>query len=215
MFGVPSDGVSDVAALREEVAGLQWSLARARGEGDNYFHGVDAHTGMYNVPFLALSLPIGALVDVTDECGRVTRFVRVYGMFADEGWLEVGADDGIRSDQYVCTVASMGRRVVVRRPGLVDKGVDGGEEEPSFACVNGYTGEETSYHVSDLPVGTVILMEDENVGDVVFARSDTVDEGWWRTVVCLGDECRCGAPSVDDLMPGASGRLPVVYPGLG
>lgn len=60
MFGVLSDGVSDVAALREEVAGLQWSLARARGEGDNYFYGVDAHTGAYNVPFLALSLCLSA-----------------------------------------------------------------------------------------------------------------------------------------------------------
>lgn len=215
MFGALSDVVSDVAALRAEIAGLQWSLAYARGEGDNYFHGVDAHTGMYNVPFLALSLPIGSLVDVTGEGGRVTRFVRVYGMFADEGWLEVGADDGVRSDKYVCTVAHDGERVVVRRPGLVDKVVDDGEEEPSFACVNGYTGEGTSYRVGDLPVGTVILMEDENVGDVVYARSDVVDEGWWRTVVCLGDECRCGAPSVDDLMSGASGRLPVVYPGVG
>lgn len=215
MFGVSADTVSDVATLRAEVASLQWSLARARGESGNYFFGVDAHTGMYNVQFLALSLPIGSLVDVTDECGRVTRFVRVYGMFADEGWLEVGADDGIRSDKYVCTVAGMGSRVVVRRPGLVDRDIDDGEGEPSFACVNGYTGEESSYRVSDLPVGTVILMEDENVGDVVFARSDTVDEGWWRTVICLGDECRCGAPSVDDLVPGSSGRLPVVYVGLG
>ena len=215
MFGALSDVASEVDALRAEIGGLQWSLARARGEGDNYFHGVDAHTGMRNVPFLALSLPIGSLVDVTGEDGRVIRFVRVYGMFADEGWLEVGADDGIRSDKYVCAVARMGKHAVVRRPGLVDKGVDDGEEEPSFACVNGYTGEETSYRVSDLPVGTVILVEDENVGDVVFARSGAVDEGWWRTVICLGDECRCGAPSVDDLMPGASGRLPVVYAGLG
>lgn len=215
MFGVLPDGVSEVAALREEIAGLQWSLARARGEGDNYFHGVEAHTGMYNVPFLALSLPIGSLVDVTGECGRVIRFVRVYGMFADEGWLEVGADDGVRSDKYVCAVARMGKHVVVRRPGLVDKDVEGGVEEPSFACVNGYTGEETSYRVSDLPVGTIILVEDENMGDVVYARSDAVDEGWWRAVVCLGDECRCGAPSADDFTPGESGRLPVVYLGLG
>lgn len=214
MFGALSDVASEVAALRAEIAGLQWSLAHARGEGDNYFHGVDAHTGMYNVPFLALSLPIGSLVDVTGECGRVTRFVRVYGMFADEGWLEVGADDGIRSDGYVCEAARMGKHVVVRRPGLADKRVEG-EGELSFACVNGYTGQETSYRVSDLPVGTVILVEDENVGDVVFACLGAVDEGWWRTVVCLGDECRCGAPSVDDLVPGASGRLPVVYPGLG
>lgn len=215
MFGVLSDVASEVDALRAEIAGLQWSLARARGEGDNYFHGVDAHTGMYNVPFLALSLPIGSLVDVTGEDGRVTRFVRVYGMFADKGWLEVGADDGIRSDKYVCTVAHDGERVVVRRPGLVDKGVDDGEEEPSFACVNGYTGEETSYRVSDLPVGTVVLVEDENVGDVVYARSDVVDEGWWRTVVCLGDESRCGAPSVDDLMPGGEWSSPGSVCGVG
>ena len=215
MFGVSADTVSDVAALRAEVASLQWSLARARGEGDNYFYGVDAHTGMRNVPFLALSLPIGSLVDVTGECGRVTRFVRVYGMFADEGWLEVGEDDCVRSDTYVCAVASEGERVVVRRPGLVDKDIDDGEGEPPFACVNGYTGEEASYRVSDLPVGTVILVEDENVGDVVFARSVAVNDGWWRVVVQLGDECRCGAPSVDDLVPGSSGRLPVVYLGVG
>ena len=214
MFGALSDVASDVAALRAEIAGLQWSLACARGEGDNYFHGVDAHTGVCDVPFLALSLPIGSLVDVTGEDGRVTRFVRVYGMFADDGWLEVGADDGIRSDGYVCDVARMGECVTVRRPGLADKQVEG-EGELSFACVNGYTGQECSYRVSDLPVGTVILVEDEDVGDVVFARLGAVDEGWWRTVVCLGDECRCGAPSVDDLVPGASGRLPVVYLGLG
>lgn len=215
MFGVSADTVSDVATLRAEVASLQWSLARARGESGNYFFGVDAHEDMHNVQFLALSLPIGSLVDVTDECGRVTRFVRVYGMFADEGWLEVGEDDCVRSDTYVCAVASGGERVVVRRPGLVDKDIDDGEGEPSFAGVNGYTGEEASYRVSDLPVGTVILMEDENVGDVVFARSAAVNDGWWRVVVQLGDECRCGAPSVDDLVPGSSGRLPVVYPGMG
>lgn len=55
MFGALSDVASEVDALRAEIGGLQWSLARARGEGDNYFHGVDAHTGMCNVPFLALS----------------------------------------------------------------------------------------------------------------------------------------------------------------
>ena len=104
---------------------------------------------------------------------------------------------------------------VVRRHGLVDKDIDDGEGEPPFACVNGYTGEEASYRVSDLPVGTVILVEDENVGDVVFARSVAVNDGWWRVVVQLGDECRCGAPSVDDLVPGSSGRLPVVYLGVG
>lgn len=31
MFGVSADTVSDVAALRAEIEGLKWSLARARG----------------------------------------------------------------------------------------------------------------------------------------------------------------------------------------
>ena len=215
MLGVLPEGVSEVAALREEVAGLQWSLARARGEGENYFYGMDAHSGRYSVPFLAISLPIGSLVDVTGEDGRMTRFVRVHGMLADEAWLEVGADDGIRSDSHVCAVARDGERVVVRRPGLVDKDVEVGVDEQSFACVNGYTGEGSSFHVSDLPVGTVILVEDDDEGDVVYARSDVITFGWWRTIVLLGDACRCGAPSADDLVPGSSGRLPVVYPGLG
>lgn len=60
MLGALSDVASEVDALRAEIGGLQWSLARARGEGGNYFHGVDAHTGMYNVPFLALSANRGA-----------------------------------------------------------------------------------------------------------------------------------------------------------
>ena len=215
MFGVLPDGVSEVEALREKIEGLQWSLAYARGEADNCFFGLDAHAGERDVQFLALALPIGALVDVEDENGDVTRFVRVLGMLADEGWLEVGEyDDGMRDDKYVCAAARAGCGVVVRRPGLADKDVEAGGAEKSFAGVDGYTGEESSYRVGDFPVGTVILVEDECEGGVVYARADGGFHSWWRTIARLGDTCRCGAPSVDDLMPGASGRLPVVYPGL-
>ena len=216
MLGVLPDGVSEVDALREEIEGLQWSLAYVRGEADNCFFGVDAHTGERDVQFLALALPTGALVDVEDENGDVTRFVRVHGMLADEGWLEVGEyDGGMRDDKYVCSMARAGGGVVVRRPGLADKDIDVSGVEASFACVDGYTGQETSYRVSGLLVGTVILVEDEGKGDVVYARADGGPCKWWRTIVRLGDTWRCDAPSADDLVAGASGRPPVVYQGIG
>jgi hypothetical protein len=40
MFGVLPDGVSEVDALREEIVGLQWSYANAKGESGNSFYGV-------------------------------------------------------------------------------------------------------------------------------------------------------------------------------
>ena len=61
MFGVLSDGVSEVAALREHVADLEVALATARGEADNWFYGTDARTGDVDVQFLALSLPVGSM----------------------------------------------------------------------------------------------------------------------------------------------------------
>ena len=72
MFGVLPDGVSEVDALREEIVGLQWSYASAKGESGNSFYGCDARTGGEE-QFLALALPIGTIVDMRDECGRGTR----------------------------------------------------------------------------------------------------------------------------------------------
>ena len=45
MFGVLSDGVSEVDALREEIVGLQRSYASAKGESGNSFYAYDARTG--------------------------------------------------------------------------------------------------------------------------------------------------------------------------
>ena len=120
MLGVLPDGVSEVDALREEIEGLQWSLAYVRGEADNCFLAWTLTRANVMSSFLALALPTGALVDVEDENGDVTRFVRVHGMLADEGWLEVGEyDGGMRDDKYVCSMARVGTGDVVRESGRV------------------------------------------------------------------------------------------------
>lgn len=212
MFGVLPDGVSEVDDLRECVAELEVALANARGEADNWFYGTDARTGDGDVQFLALSLPVGSIVDVTDCDGGVSRFVRASGGCGD-AWVKVGA--GLCGDAHLCDVARMGEGVVVRRPGLVDKAVDGGEGEPSFAGVDGYTGAGCSYRVSDLRVGAVVFVEDEKEGDIMWVRSRAGGDNPWEVTDRFGDVFPCNAPSVDDLMPGSSGRLPVVYPGLG
>lgn len=212
MFGVLSDGVSEVAALREHVADLEVALATARGEADNWFYGTDARTGDVDVQFLALSLPVGSIVDVTDCDGGVSRFVRASGGGGD-AWVAVGA--GLCGDAHLCDAARKGKSAVVRRPGLVDKSVDGGEGEPSFAGVDGYTGMERSYRVSDLRVGAVIFLEDDTEGDIMWVRSRADGGNAWEVTDHFGDVFPCNAPSVDDLMPGSSGRLPVVYAGLG
>ena len=215
MFGVLPDGVSEVDALREEIVGLQWSYASAKGESGNDFYGYDARTGGEE-QFLALALPIGTIVDVRDECGLDTRFVRVLGMLESEGgWLNVRDRGVMRSDEYVCEKARNSPRVVVRRPGEVDAIVDKYEGEPSFVCVNGYTGEECEFRVCELQPGTVIFVEDDSEGDIMFAYVDGVAyEEMWRVTNRYGDVFEVDEPSVDRLAPGASGRLPVVYPVL-
>ena len=212
MFGVLPDGVSEVDDLRDRVADLEVALATARGEADNWFYGTDARTGDADVQFLALSLPVGSIVDVTNGDGSVSRFVRASGGGGD-AWVAVGA--GLCGDVYLCDAARKGKSAVVRYPGLVDKSVDGGEGEPSFAGVDGYTGMERSYRVSDLRVGAVIFLEDDTEGDIMWVRSRDVGGNAWEVTDRFGDVLPCVAPSVDDLVPGASGRLPVVYPGLG
>lgn len=212
MFGVLPDGVSEVDDLRDRVAELEVALATARGEADNWFYGTDARTGDVDVQFLALALPVGSIVDVTDGDGSVSRFVRASGGGGD-AWVAVGA--GLCGDAYLCDVVRKGKSAVVRCPGLVDKSVDGGEGELSFAGVDGYTGMERSYRVSDLRVGAVIFLEDENEGDIMWVRSRADGGNAWEVTDRFGDVFPCNAPSVDDLMPGASGRLPVVYPGVG
>lgn len=212
MFGVLPDGVSEVDDLRDRVADLEVALATARGEADNWFYGTDARTGDVDVQFLALSLPVGSIVDVTGGDGSVSRFVRASGGGGD-AWVAVGA--GLCGDAYLCAVAREGGRVVVRCPGLVDKSVDGGEGEPSFAGVDGYTGAERSYRVSDLRVGAVVFVEDENEGDIMWVRSRADVDNAWEVTDRFGDVFPCVAPSADNLVPGASGRLPVVYAGLG
>lgn len=112
MFGVLPDGVSEVDALREEIVGLQWSYANAKGE-------------------------------------------------------------------------------------------------------SGYTGEECEFRVGELRPGTVIFVEDDSEGDIMFAHVDGVAyEEMWRVTNRYGDVFEVDEPSVDRLAPGASGRLPVVYPVL-
>lgn len=212
MFGVLPDGVSEVDDLREHVADLEVALATARGEADNWFYGTDARAGDMDVQFLALSLPVGSIVDVTDGDGSVSRFVRASGGGGD-AWVAVGA--GLCGDARLCAVAREGERVVVRCPGLVDRAVDDGEGEPSFVGVSGYTGEESSYRVSGLRVGTVVFVEDEKEGDIMWVRSRDDDSKSWEVTDRFGDVFPCNAPLADDLVPGASGRLPVVYPGLG
>ena len=106
-------------------------------------------------------------------------------------------------------------RVVVRRPGEVDAIVDKYEGEPSFVCVNGYTGEECEFRVGELQPGTVIFVEDDSEGDIMFAYVDGVAyEEMWRVTNRYGDVFEVDEPSVDRLVPGVSGRLPVVYPVL-
>lgn len=219
MFGVLPDGVSEVDALREEIEGLQWTFARAyNGDKCYSFYGEDAHTGESDVQFLALALPIGSLVDVTVSPSFTVRFVRVHGGIGSEDcWMNVNSIGHLHSDEDVCLFARRNGRVVVRRPGLVDAvAPDEGDDEQSFACVNGYTGQETSYRVSDLPVGTVIFLEYKDEGDILYVHvqgdSDSCD---WRITDRFGEVFDTGAPSVDDLLPGASGRLPVVYLGVG
>lgn len=219
MFGVLPDGVSEVEALREEIEGLQWTFARAyNGDKCYSFYGEDAHTGESDVQFLALALPVGSLVDVMGSRAFTARFVRVRGEVGGKNcWMNVNSIGYLYSDEDVCLFARRGERVVVRRPGLVDALTpDAGDGEPLFACVNGYTGEESSYRVSDLPVGTVIFLEHKDEGDIMCARvradSDRFD---WRITDRFGEVRDVGAPSADDLVPGASGCLPVVYPGLG
>lgn len=215
MFGVLPDGVSEVEELREEIVGLQWSYANAKGEGGNSFYAYDARTGGEE-QFLALALPIGTIVDVRDECGLDTRFVRVLGMLGSGGgWLDTRDRGVMRSDEYVCEKARNSPRVVVRRPGEVDAIVDKYEGEPSFACVNGYTGEECEFRVGELQPGTVIFVEDDSEGDIMFAYVDGVAyEEMWRVTNRYGDVFEVDEPSVDRLVPGVSGRLPVVYPVL-
>lgn len=218
MFGVLPDDVSEVAALREQVADLEVSLANARGEDGNWFYGTDARTGDGDVQFLALSLPVGSIVDVTGKRSFTARFVRVNGEIGGkECWMDVSGVGNLYSDEYVCLFARSSKRVVVRRPGLVDALNQGeGDGEPSFTCVNGYTGEETSYRVSNLPVGSVVFVEHKDEGDIMWARvNDRGNVVEWLITDRFGEVFEAGAPSVDDLMPGASGRLPVVHPGLG
>lgn len=216
MFGALSDVASEVDALRAEIAGLQWSYANAKGESDNSFYGCDARAGREDEQFLALALPIGAIVDVREKGGLDTRFVRVLGMLeSEDGWLDVRERGAMRSDEYVCEKARNSPRVVVRRPGEVDAIVDKYEGEPSFVCVNGYTGEECEFHVCELQPGTVIFVEDDNEGDIMFAYVDGVAyEEMWRVTNRYGDVFEVDEPSVDRLAPGATGRLPVVYPVL-
>ena len=215
MFGVLPDGVSEVEELREEIVGLQWSYANAKGESGNSFYAYDARTGGEE-QFLALALPIGTIVDVRDECGLDTRFVRVLGMLeSGGGWLDTRDRGVMRSDEYVCEKARNSPRVVVRRPGEVDAIVDKYEGEPSFACVNGYTGEECEFRVGESQPGTVIFVEDDSEGDIMFAYVDGVAyEEMWRVTNRYGDVFEVDEPSVDRLVPGVSGRLPVVYPVL-
>lgn len=215
MFGVLPDGVSEVEELREEIVGLQWSYANAKGESGNNFYAYDARTGGEE-QFLVLALPIGTIVDVRDEIGLDTRFVRVLGMLESEGgWLDVRERGVMRSDEYVCEKARNSPRAVVRRPGEVDAIVDEYEGESSFVCVNGYTGEECEFRVGELRPGTVIFVEDDREGDIMFAHVDGVAyEEMWRVTNRYGDVFEVDKPSVDGLAPGASGRLPVVYPVL-
>ena len=219
MFGVLPDGVSEVDALREEIEGLQWSFARAyNGDKCYSFYGEDAHTGESDVQFLALALPVGSLVDVENKRGDIERFVRVHGGIGGKDcWMNVNSIGYLYSDEDVCLFARRNERVVVRRPGLVDAvAPDEGDDEPSFACVNGYTGQEASYRVSDLPVGTVIFLEYKDEGDILYAHvQGDSDSCEWRITDRFGEVFEAGAPSVDYLVSGASGRLPVVYPGLG
>ena len=219
MFGVLPDGVSEVEALREEIEGLQWTFARAyNGDKCYSFYGEDAHTGESDVQFLALALPVGSLVDVMGSRAFTARFVRVRGEVGGKNcWMNVNSIGYLYSDEDVCLFARRGKRVVVRRPGLVDALNQGeGDGEPSFTCVNGYTGEETSYRVSNLPVGTVVFVEHKDEGDIMWARVNERGNGVeWLITDRFGEVFEAGAPSADDLMPGASGRLPVVYPGLG
>lgn len=131
------------------------------------------------------------------------------------GWLDVRERGVMRSDEYVCEKARNSPRVVVRRPGEVDAIVDKYEGEPSFVCVNGYTGEECEFRVGELQPGTVIFVEDDREGDIMFAYVDGVAyEEMWRVTNHYGDVFEVDEPSVDRLAPVASGRLPVVYPVL-
>jgi hypothetical protein len=52
-------------------------------------------------------------------------------------------------------------------------------------------------------------------GDIMFAYVDGVAyEEMWRVTNHYGDVFEVDEPSVDRLVPGVSGRLPVVYPVL-
>ena len=157
-----------------------------------------------------VALPLSP--DLCGEVGAGDGEAAVADPGAD-AWVAVGA--GLCGDAYLCDVVRKGKSAVVRCPGLVDKSVDGGEGELSFAGVDGYTGMERSYRVSDLRVGAVIFLEDENEGDIMWVRSRADGGNAWEVTDRFGDVFPCNAPSVDDLVPGSSGRLPVVYPGLG